>query len=463
MEERRLANGLRVIVERDARQPLIAVVIAYDVGQRDDPPGYRELAHLVEHLTFRGSRHLEDGQMVLRLDAAGATWNAYTTSDHTVYMTLAPARQSPLLWLESERMAFAAEGFTQKALDVELGVVRSEWLERGSEGVGARLHEFQAQALYPQGHPYRHLGDSCEASDYDFDLDQRALVLPAALSARECHARDRRRYPRSDRNACAGRALFRCNRASAKGSARGGPAAQAVGQAVARVRAAVSAADAHRALGGQCRDLARPNLLRLWSRRAAGDRSATAAYRLVTVLAIASEVSMDVTPLDGFYDVTLGVSLAPEVDLDRAQQIFESNVDELIRLPIDDTQLHSLKQGVLVDDLAALEGSFVRGVAYAARRGPGRFALRPGCEPERTDGHHRAADGRLRAHRARACAPVPGEDQSRRGRGTRRRALRVNAARRAPWVDPLVLGGCASRPPLPPPQQPLAATPDAPF
>ena len=400
--------------------------------------------------------------MVLRLDAAGATWNAYTTSDHTVYMTLAPA---PAIRCCSGSRASAWHS-PPRASHRRRSTWSSAWCAAnrrtrlgGSRRAPARV---PGLALNPQGHPYRHLGDSCEASDYDFDLDQRALVLPAALSARECHARDRRRYPRSDRNACAGRALFRCNRASAKGSARGGPAAQAVGQAVARVRAAVSAADAHRALGGQCRDLAvriTPGLVASGSR----DRSATAAYRLVTVLAIASEVLMDVTPLDGFYDVTLGVSLAPEVDLDRAQQIFESNVDELIRLPIDDTQLHSLKQGVLVDDLAALEGSFVRGVAYAARRGPARFALPPGFEEEPPEVHHRVPDGRLRAHRARACAPVPGEDQSRRGRGTRRRALRVNAARRAPWVDPLVLGGCASRPPLPPPQQPLAATPDAPF
>src|SRR5262245_61200048 len=136
--ERRLANGLRVVIERDPRQPLVAVVVAYDVGQRDDPRGYRELAHLVEHLTFRGTRHLADGEMARRLDAAGAVWNAYTSADQTAYETLLPARHLPLaLWLESERMGFAADAFAASTLEVEREVVRRESVERGAEGIGS--------------------------------------------------------------------------------------------------------------------------------------------------------------------------------------------------------------------------------------------------------------------------------------------------------------------------------------
>jgi zinc protease len=53
-----LANGLRVVLQEDHRLPRVAVHVAYRVGSADDRPGYAGLAHLVEHLTFRGSRHV---------------------------------------------------------------------------------------------------------------------------------------------------------------------------------------------------------------------------------------------------------------------------------------------------------------------------------------------------------------------------------------------------------------------
>src|SRR5690606_4409375 len=53
-----LDNGLDVVLEVDRRQPLVAVVMTYDVGLRDGPPARRQLAHVVEHLMFEGSRHV---------------------------------------------------------------------------------------------------------------------------------------------------------------------------------------------------------------------------------------------------------------------------------------------------------------------------------------------------------------------------------------------------------------------
>lgn len=80
-----LANGLRVVLQFDDRQPRVAGVMAYDAGGRDDPPGYDGLAHLTEHMTFRGTRHLGDGEAYTTLEAVGARCNAATTPDHTLY------------------------------------------------------------------------------------------------------------------------------------------------------------------------------------------------------------------------------------------------------------------------------------------------------------------------------------------------------------------------------------------
>lgn len=166
VERYQLDNGLRVVLQRDARQPRVAGVVAYGVGSRDDPAGYRGLAHLVEHMTFRGSRHLKDGEAFGTLEALGAHVNAVTAPDHTFYYASVPAHHLPrLLWVESERMAFTLEAMDDKTFEIEREVVINEWRQR-RYGVGGRIDEFIAHASLPEGHPYRHV------SDYEQDLSR---------------------------------------------------------------------------------------------------------------------------------------------------------------------------------------------------------------------------------------------------------------------------------------------------
>ena len=56
--ERRLVNGLRVIVAPDHLAPVVAINVWYDVGSKHEPPGRTGFAHLFEHLMFQGSRHV---------------------------------------------------------------------------------------------------------------------------------------------------------------------------------------------------------------------------------------------------------------------------------------------------------------------------------------------------------------------------------------------------------------------
>ena len=165
-----LENGLEVILQQDLRQPTVAVVMSYRVGSRDDPAGYAGLAHMVEHMTFRGSRHLEPLQMLSALERAGARdANAATHPDWTAFYSVLPASQVPLaLWLESERMAFTLEAMTQEGFELEREVVRNERRQRG--GLGSRVPDFVNHALYPQGHVY-HAVASDETAEETFTLD----------------------------------------------------------------------------------------------------------------------------------------------------------------------------------------------------------------------------------------------------------------------------------------------------
>ncbi|HEY2736702.1 MAG TPA: insulinase family protein, partial [Polyangiales bacterium] len=123
-----LPNGLKVLLEEDHRQKLVAICVRYETGARDDPKGKRGLAHLVEHLTYRGSRHLKDGELATLFQRAGAAdLGGETGFDATNFHATVSSSALPLaLWLESERMAFSAEHFNAQSLSSELNIVHRE-------------------------------------------------------------------------------------------------------------------------------------------------------------------------------------------------------------------------------------------------------------------------------------------------------------------------------------------------
>jgi zinc protease len=155
----RLSNGLEVVLERVPDHPLVAVVLAYKAGWSYDPPGHAGLAHLVEHLTFRGSRHLPGQGIFERLEAVGCQrWNGSTSDDLATYYAVVPAEHFALpLWIESERMAFTLEMFSQESLALEQLRVKKELLQRGR--VTQTFPLFLNHALYPERHPYHQSRD----------------------------------------------------------------------------------------------------------------------------------------------------------------------------------------------------------------------------------------------------------------------------------------------------------------
>lgn len=154
-----------MLVEENHREPHVAVLVSYDIGARDEPAGYASLAHLVEHLTFRRSRHLTDYRGVELLERAGAeVMNGETHADRTLFYTVVPSKALPLaLWLESERMGFTLETFDAEAVEHERGIIRAE--VRSSLTGTAQLLAHTATALYGAGHPYASHADPVEDLD----------------------------------------------------------------------------------------------------------------------------------------------------------------------------------------------------------------------------------------------------------------------------------------------------------
>lgn len=152
-ETYRLKNGLTVCIQPLPSQSQVAVVVAYRIGSRDDPPGRPGLAHLVEHMTYRGSRHMEAYDAFPLLESEGGMIRGQTMPDRTVYASLVPAAALPrALWIESERIAFTMERFSAASLDAERRLIEGE--RKVSQSNQRDFDVRVTRGLFGEGHPY---------------------------------------------------------------------------------------------------------------------------------------------------------------------------------------------------------------------------------------------------------------------------------------------------------------------
>ncbi|HEY2972494.1 MAG TPA: pitrilysin family protein [Pyrinomonadaceae bacterium] len=124
--EYRLPNGLRVLLFPDPTKPTVTVNVTYLVGSRNENYGETGMAHLLEHLTFKGTpKHSNIPQ---ELTTHGARPNGSTGTDRTNYFETFAATDENLNWaldLESDRMVNSF--IAKKDLDSEMTVVRNEF------------------------------------------------------------------------------------------------------------------------------------------------------------------------------------------------------------------------------------------------------------------------------------------------------------------------------------------------
>jgi len=142
-----LANGLRVLMVPDPGADTTTVHITYLVGSRHEGYGEKGMAHLLEHLLFRGSkRHADVKEEFTR---RGARWNGTTSNDRTTYFETFAATRDNLDWalgMEADRMVNSF--VSKKSLDSEMTVVRNEF-EMGENNAGSVLFQRMQQLAFP--------------------------------------------------------------------------------------------------------------------------------------------------------------------------------------------------------------------------------------------------------------------------------------------------------------------------
>ncbi len=126
ISEYRLPNGLKVLFFPDASKPTVTVNVTYLVGSRHENYGETGMAHLLEHLMFKGSTRHRD--ITAQFADRGMQYNGTTSNDRTNYYEVFPAGKDNLEWalrMEADRMVHSF--IARKDLDSEMTVVRNEY------------------------------------------------------------------------------------------------------------------------------------------------------------------------------------------------------------------------------------------------------------------------------------------------------------------------------------------------
>ena len=151
--EHQLANGLRVIVKEDHRAPTAVQMVWYRAGSMDESSGTTGVAHLLEHMMFKGTPSTGAGEFSRLVAAAGGRDNAFTSKDYTAYFQQVPKQKLELMMqLEADRMRHL--NLDPKEFEQEIKVVMEERRMRTDDQPAARLGE-QLGAVALQAHPYR--------------------------------------------------------------------------------------------------------------------------------------------------------------------------------------------------------------------------------------------------------------------------------------------------------------------
>ncbi|MGE5451859.1 MAG: M16 family metallopeptidase [Acidobacteriota bacterium] len=146
ISEYRLPNGLQVLLIPDDSKPTTTVNVTYRVGSRHENYGETGMAHLLEHLLFKGSpRH---PQVWADFNKRGFRANGSTWYDRTNYFASFAANEENLRWyLEWQADAMVNSFIARKDLDSEMTVVRNE-MEMGENDPGRILFEKTVATMY---------------------------------------------------------------------------------------------------------------------------------------------------------------------------------------------------------------------------------------------------------------------------------------------------------------------------
>ena len=152
IQEFTLKNGLKLIVQEDHRSPVVVSQVWYRAGALDEVNGKTGVAHVLEHMMFKGTKRVPAGQFSRYIAAAGGKENAFTGQDYTCYFQQLEKSHLPLSFkLEADRMNNLV--ITDEEFAKEIKVVMEERRWRTEDKPQSRVNEqFQATAF--RTHPY---------------------------------------------------------------------------------------------------------------------------------------------------------------------------------------------------------------------------------------------------------------------------------------------------------------------
>jgi len=153
IHEHKLENGMRVIVKEDHRSPVVVSMVWYKAGSMDELGGTTGVAHVLEHMMFKGTESVPGGEFSKLIAAAGGRDNAFTSRDYTAYFQQLHKSKLPLaLKLEADRMRNLI--LSKEEFEKEIRVVMEERRWRTEDKPHSLVYE-QLMATAYQAHPYR--------------------------------------------------------------------------------------------------------------------------------------------------------------------------------------------------------------------------------------------------------------------------------------------------------------------
>lgn len=148
-----LKNGMKIIVKEDHRSPTAVHMVWYKAGSMDEFNGTTGVAHVLEHMMFKGTKTVKPGEFSRRVAALGGRENAFTSKDYTgYYQQIDRARLEEVMALEADRMANLVLDAKEFAPEVKVVMEERRW--RTEDRAAALLSEALHATAFT-AHPYR--------------------------------------------------------------------------------------------------------------------------------------------------------------------------------------------------------------------------------------------------------------------------------------------------------------------
>jgi zinc protease len=152
--EFQLSNGLKLIVREDHRAPTVAHMVWYRAGSMDEVNGKTGVAHVLEHMMFKGTDKVKSGEFSRLVAAVGGRENAFTSRDYTAYFQqVEKSKLDEVMKLEADRMSNL--NFDDTEFLKEIQVVMEERRLRTEDNPSSLLNESLMATAYMSS-PYRH-------------------------------------------------------------------------------------------------------------------------------------------------------------------------------------------------------------------------------------------------------------------------------------------------------------------